>query len=66
LKPGDAIYFTGHSGNINHTGLYIGNNRILNATHPKVKISSFDPNDKEYYNEHLVNSFAFGKRFIVW
>jgi len=66
LKPGDAIYFTGHSGNINHTGLYIGNRRILNATHPKVQISSFDPNDKEYYNEHLVNSFAFGKRFIVW
>jgi cell wall-associated NlpC family hydrolase len=63
LRRGDLLYFLGRRGTIHHTAIYLGDNKYLEATEPVVKITSFDPKDKEY-NEKRDKSFCFGKRVI--
>jgi hypothetical protein len=61
LQPGDTLYFVGSDGRIRHTGLYIGDDRFLQAIVPRVTISSFNP-DHEEYDARRANSFVFAKR----
>ncbi len=63
LRPGDTLYFLGSEGKIRHTGLYLGDNRFIQAVVPTVRISSLDPNDDDY-DAHHGRSFAFAKRLV--
>ena len=63
LRRGDTLYFLGRRGTIHHTALYLGDDKYLEATEPVVKITSFDPKDKDY-NEKRDQSFCFAKRVI--
>ena len=48
MRRGDTLYFLGHDGKIRHTGIYLGDNRYLQAIIPIAPISSFDPTDPDY------------------
>jgi hypothetical protein len=63
LRRGDTLYFLGRDGKIRHTALYLGKDQFLQAVEPHVKVSSFNPDDDNYDDEHF-KSFAFGKRLI--
>ena len=63
LRRGDLLYFLGRRGTISHTAIYLGESRYLEATSPGVKITSFEPSDKDY-NERRDKSFCFAKRVI--
>ncbi|MCC7476593.1 MAG: C40 family peptidase [Pirellulales bacterium] len=61
MRRGDTLYFLGDDGKIRHTAIYLGEQKFLQAVMPKVRISSFDPNDPAYDEGHS-KSFAFAKR----
>ena len=63
LHRGDTLYFLGRRGTIHHTAIYLGDNKYIEAADPGVKITSFDPKDKEY-SEGRDKSFCFAKRVI--
>lgn len=63
LRRGDTLYFLGEHGKIRHTGLYLGNDRYIEAVRPVVRYSSFDPASKEY-SERGDARFCFGKRVV--
>lgn len=68
LQPGDLVFF-GTPGNlirkekITHVGIYIGNGKIIHASH-KVRINSLIPGEKDYYE----NSYRLlkARRYIGW
>jgi len=63
MRRGDTLYFLGAGGKIRHTAIYLGEGRYLQAVMPKVRISSFNPNDPDYdATRHA--SFAFAKRLL--
>jgi hypothetical protein len=63
MRRGDTLYFLGNDGKIRHTALYLGNGKFIQAVMPTVTISSFNPDDPEYDEEHR-ESFAFAKRLL--
>jgi hypothetical protein len=63
MRRGDTLYFLGSDGKIRHTALYLGNGKFIQAVMPTVTISSFNPDDPEYDQEHR-ESFAFAKRLL--
>lgn len=63
LQRGDTLYFLGSDGKIRHTGLYLGDDQFIQAVIPRVKISSFNPEDENYDEDHH-KSFAFAKRLV--
>lgn len=63
LRPGDTLYFLGSRGKIRHTGIYLGDEKYIEAVRPIVRITSFDPED-EAYNARRAASFAFAKRLL--
>lgn len=63
LRRGDTLYFLGSDGKIRHTGLYLGDDQFIQAVMPRVKISSFNPDDENYDKAHD-RSLAFAKRLI--
>lgn len=63
LRRGDTLYFIGRNGTINHTALYVGEGRYLEASGPDVHYSSFNP-DHEEYHERKARSFCFAKRLL--
>jgi cell wall-associated NlpC family hydrolase len=58
LQPGDLVYFAWNSsmGGPGHVAMYIGNNMILQATHPGawVEWASLDPSSAYYVNMSVV------------
>jgi cell wall-associated NlpC family hydrolase len=62
LLPGDAIFFMGEEGQVDHTGLYLGNQEILHATGPEVKIQSLNPASTNYF-KRFAHDFIGAKRF---
>lgn len=62
LLPGDAIFFMGEEGQVDHTGLYLGNQEILHATGPEVKIQSLNPAATNYL-KRFTHDFIGAKRF---
>jgi cell wall-associated NlpC family hydrolase len=55
---GDLIFFRNKSGNINHVGLYVGDNKLLHASSSKGVI--VQPLNDPY----LANGFAGIRRFL--
>lgn len=68
LQPGDLVFFGSPETfwakeKITHVGIYIGNGRIIHASH-KVRINSLLPGQKDYYeNSHRLLK---ARRFIGW
>jgi len=63
MRRGDTLYFLADDGKIRHTALYLGDGKFLQAVMPKVRISSFNPQDENYDEGHH-KSFAFAKRLL--
>ena len=68
LQPGDLVFFGSpetfwSKEKITHVGIYIGNGRIIHASH-KVRVNSLIPGQKDYYeNSHRLLK---ARRFINW
>ena len=68
LQPGDLVFFgspksTFSKEKITHVGIYIGNGKIIHASH-KVRVNSLIPGEKDYYeNAHRLLK---ARRFIDW
>ncbi len=63
LRRGDTLYFLGEHGKIRHTGIYLGDQRYIEAVRPVVRYSSFDPASAEYGKRGDAR-FCFGKRVV--
>jgi NlpC/P60 family/Bacterial dipeptidyl-peptidase Sh3 domain len=63
MQRGDLMFFLNSRGRINHTGIYLGNNKMLESGGPGVRILSLDPNDPDY-SEKRDTRFCFAKRVI--
>lgn len=63
LRRGDTLYFLGRSGKINHTAIYLGDGRYLEASGRDVHFTSFNPDDPEY-QANKDRSFCFAKRLF--
>jgi gamma-D-glutamyl-L-lysine dipeptidyl-peptidase len=62
LRPGDAVYFMNAAGQVDHTGLYLGNQEIIHAIEPRVTIQSLDPGSTNY-SRRFEHEFLGAKRF---
>ncbi len=68
LQPGDLVFFGSpetfwSKEKITHVGIYIGNGKIIHASH-KVRINSLIPGEKDYYeNSHRLLK---ARRYIGW
>lgn len=62
LLPGDAIYFMNDEGQVDHTGIYLGNHEILHATGREVIIQSLNPAATNYLRR-FTHDFIGAKRF---
>ena len=68
LQPGDLVFFGTpgtllHKEKITHVGIYIGDGKIIHASH-KVRINSLIPGQKDYYeNSHRLLK---ARRYINW
>ncbi len=63
MRRGDLMFFLNSRGRINHTGIYLGDNKMLESGGPGVRILSLDPDDPDY-NEKRANRFCFAKRVV--
>ena len=63
LRRGDTLYFLSRRGTISHTGIYLGDGKMIEATSPVVTISSFNPGDEDY-SERRDDTFCYAKRVI--
>ncbi|MBN2507733.1 MAG: C40 family peptidase [Verrucomicrobia bacterium] len=62
LLPGDALYFMGGAGQVDHVALYLGNDEVLHATGNRVKLQSTQPSATNYL-KRLDRDFIGAKRF---
>ena len=68
LKPGDLLFFgkkatENSKEKITHVGIYIGNDQFINEA-GKVKIDSFNKNDKNF-SRYRLNQFVRAKRILT-
>jgi hypothetical protein len=63
LRRGDLLYFIGRRGTIHHTAIYLGENQLIEAADPGVKVSSFNSSDQNYEKKRD-DSFFFAKRVL--
>ncbi|MDE3067825.1 MAG: C40 family peptidase [Verrucomicrobiota bacterium] len=49
LQPGDAVFFMNPTGLVGHTGLCLGDGKIIHAQGSRVKIQSMNPRAKDYF-----------------
>lgn len=62
LLPGDALFFMNESGQVDHVGLYVGENQVLHASGSSVRLESLDPADSNYLRR-MDSDFIGAKRF---
>ena len=63
MRRGDLMFFLNSRGRINHTGIYLGDRKMLESGGPGVRIISLDPDDPDY-NEKRDSRFCFAKRVV--
>ncbi len=63
MRRGDLVFFMNSRGRINHTGVYLGDGKMLESGGPGVRVLSFNPEDPDY-NEKRDRRFCFAKRVI--
>lgn len=63
MRRGDLMFFLNSRGRINHTGVYLGDHKMLESGGPGVRILSLDPKDPNY-DEKRDSRFCFAKRVI--
>lgn len=62
MRLGDLMYFLGSTGKINHTAIYLGDGKFIEAA-GSVKYSSLNP-EHDIYDERRAERFAFAKRVL--
>ena len=63
LLPGDAVFFMNDEGQVDHTGLYLGNQELLHATRAReVSIQSLNPAAPDFF-PRFAHDFIGAKRF---
>ncbi len=62
LQPGDAVFFMNDAGQVDHTGLYLGERKIIHATSGEVKIQSMDSAASDYF-KRFDHEFIGAKRY---
>jgi hypothetical protein len=62
LLPGDVLFFMGDTGQVDHTGLYLGNGEMIHATEPRVCIQSLSRGATNYLSR-FDREFLGAKRF---
>ncbi len=62
LLPGDAVFFMNAAGQVDHTGLYLGNQEIIHAVEPRVIIQSMNPSATNY-SKRFDREYLGAKRF---
>ncbi len=56
LRPGDLVFFTGHSGgSVGHVAIYMGGGRIIHAANPRSGVCTTSLNSS-YYTSHYVGA----------
>lgn len=63
MLPGDLLFFMGSRRMITHTGIYLGNGKIIHSLGSGVQIQSIYPEDIDYA-EKLAKRFIFAKRIF--
>jgi len=63
MLPGDIMFFVGSRRMITHTGIYMGDNKVIHSLGKGVQIQSMKPEDPDY-SENLGQRFAFAKRIF--
>lgn len=63
MRRGDLMFFLNPRGRINHTAIYLGDNKFLESGGPGVRIASLDPASPDYV-EKRDKGFAFAKRVL--
>lgn len=66
LLPGDALFFIGATGQVDHTALYLGRDKMLHAasSRGRVSVQSLNPGQPEYF-ERYPDEFI-GARRLWW
>lgn len=62
MRMGDLMYFAGYNGKIQHTAIYVGEGRFIEAS-DYVRYTSLNPGDANY-DEKRAKGFAFAKRIL--
>jgi cell wall-associated NlpC family hydrolase len=62
LQPGDAVFFMNETGQVDHTGLYLGGQEIIHASGSQVKIQSMNRTATNYL-KRLDHEFIGAKRY---
>jgi len=63
MLPGDVLFFAGSRRMITHTGIYMGDGKVIHSIGEGVQIQSMNPDDPGY-SESLGRRFAFAKRMF--
>jgi cell wall-associated NlpC family hydrolase len=65
LLPGDALFFMNRTtGQVDHTGLYLGDRRFIHATGPRVREQSMDPAAPDYFKRF--DQDYIGAKRVFW
>ena len=59
LAPGDLLFFSLHSGGVDHVGVYTGADRFVHAPRAGLAVAYGDLHGGSYYARHLVSAGRF-------
>ncbi len=63
LLPGDLLFFAGTRRLVTHTGIYMGDGKVIHSLGSGVQVQSMNPDDPNYAAS-LVRRFIFAKRIF--
>lgn len=64
LRTGDLLFFTHEDGRIGHTGISLGDWKVIHAEEPSVCIISMNPEDSDY-DPYRSRHFVTAKRYLL-
>jgi cell wall-associated NlpC family hydrolase len=63
MRRGDLLFFLSRGGTVRHVGIYLGDQKFIQAADAGVHISSLDPQDSAY-DAHHDKGFCFARRVL--